>query len=158
MQGRPGASVADQVGEAFAFAQAHGQKEVTVQLHPPELGQVSVKLTTDGQGVRGVVVVDNPATLAQVRHEAPALAGRLAAEGIELKQFHVEMTGSSDCGWSQTLAQGGGQWSQQAWQNSWTADAAGPAGRTSGAAADMPSVAGSTTPTYVDDRKINYWV
>ena len=111
------APAANQIVEALRASAERGGQQVVIRLNPPELGKVSVTLNANGSEVRGMLKVENPDTLSQLQREAPALLGRLAEMGIQLKQMDLSLSqqGTNDSSlYSQLrdesgLWQGGGQ-------------------------------------------------
>lgn len=67
-----------------AKAQA-GLKNFTIQITPPELGRVEVKLTVDAGGTgHATLIVDKPQTLTLLQQDASGLANSLRDAGINL--------------------------------------------------------------------------
>jgi flagellar hook-length control protein FliK len=80
---------ADQIIENVRQAIAHGQREVTINLNPPELGRVRLRMYSEGNEIHGRLEVDNPRTLTEIRHQAELLIQRLAEDGIAIRRFEV---------------------------------------------------------------------
>jgi flagellar hook-length control protein FliK len=80
---------ADQIIENVRQAIAHGQREVTINLNPPELGRVRLRMYSEGNEIHGRLDVDNPRTLTEIRHQAELLIQRLAEDGIAIRRFEV---------------------------------------------------------------------
>jgi len=80
---------ADQIIENVRHAVANGQREVTINLNPPELGRVRLRMYTEGNEIHGRLEVDNPRTLTEIRHQAELLIQRLAEDGIAIRRLEV---------------------------------------------------------------------
>jgi flagellar hook-length control protein FliK len=80
---------ADQIIENVRRAVANGQREVTINLNPPELGRVRLRMYSEGNEIHGRLEVDNPRTLTEIRHQAEFLIQRLAEDGIAIRRFEV---------------------------------------------------------------------
>ncbi|MFP4052723.1 MAG: flagellar hook-length control protein FliK, partial [Phycisphaerae bacterium] len=63
--------------------------QMVIRLDPPELGQVRITLEMDGEGMRGVLRVENPETLRQLQRESEGLMNRLAASGVQVRRLQV---------------------------------------------------------------------
>ncbi|MBS3734239.1 MAG: flagellar hook-length control protein FliK [Phycisphaerae bacterium] len=94
----PQTPVADQIAEAISGGGVRAGRRVVVRLHPPELGSVRVTIRSDGDGVRGVVEVDNARTLAEVERQSAALAERLSDQGIAFRRLDVTLNDASQRG------------------------------------------------------------
>ncbi len=106
--------VVNQVVEALRASAARQGNQVVIQLNPPELGKVSIRLNVTGDEVRGVLRVDNPQTLTQLQREAPALLSRLAEAGVQLKQMDLSLSqqGAGDSSLYSQLRDESDLWSQ----------------------------------------------
>jgi len=90
--GRPAQSLgeaAEQVAESIRAGGGRTGRQITVHLHPPELGRVRISLQSEGEAVRGTVWVDVPETLSKLQQEAAPLMQRLQGEGIDLRRLDV---------------------------------------------------------------------
>jgi hypothetical protein len=83
-----GDQLADGLRAGMGNAGAAGQ-QITISLTPPELGNVRLVVQSNGDAVSCVMHVQNPATLDQIRDQAPALVGRLAQDGVEVRRMDV---------------------------------------------------------------------
>lgn len=148
------APLARQIGDMLATSNARGRDQVVIQLDPPELGKVRAVFQSDGDGVRCMLQVDNPHTLAQIHNETPALLARLAEGGVDVKHVEASLreTGSNSA--FSTLADGSGQQSFQGqWQQqpSWRSSFAAPRGAQE-APAQTPAAPSS------GDGAVNVWL
>jgi len=90
------ASPGEQIAEELSAEVGRGGREVTVRLHPPELGDVQVRVTHDVDGVRAVVEVRRTETFEQLQRESDVLTARLGDNGVPVKgvQFVLHESGS----------------------------------------------------------------
>ncbi len=155
------APVANQVADALAGAASRDGQQVVVRLNPPELGHVRVTIQADGDGVRGLVEVDNPRTLAQLERESTQLVGRLADSGVECRRIEIVLHEPPQ----RDPADGSGlPWGQQpGWaQREGTADGGQPAA--GGPMADIGeedlvgAASGPAAASYVTEHSINVWM
>jgi len=86
---------ADQIIESVRQAVAKGQREVTINLNPPELGRVRLTMYSQGNEIHGRLDVDNPRTLTEIRHQAELLTQRLAEDGIAIRRLEVHQMSNS---------------------------------------------------------------
>jgi len=119
---------AEQVAESIRATGGRTGRQVTVRLHPPELGRVRIVLQSEGESVRGTVRVDVPETLSKLQQEAATLMQRLQAEGIDLRRLDVMLNQD----------QAGGQTGQDA---AFRQGHSGPDGRFPGAEGGTPASA-----------------
>ncbi len=84
----PQEAPADQVFVQMRTMNSPGE-QVVIRLDPPELGQVRITLEMDGEGMRGVLRVENPETLRQLQRESEGLMNRLAASGVQVRRLQV---------------------------------------------------------------------
>lgn len=146
----------DQILANVRQAVQGGRREITIQLTPPELGRVRLRMYTEGDGIRGRIEVDNPRTLHEIRHQTELLAERLAADGIALRRLEVHSMG-------QSAGQGAaGQWAQHdaSGQMSWQQSGGGPARGRTDTEALVAASAGLDRPaeTGTHDGGLNVWI
>ncbi len=71
-------------------ALAHtGGHQAEIRLDPPELGRVILRLAVEGDTVKGIIEVENPAVKAALQSDLPKLAASMADSGLQLDQFDV---------------------------------------------------------------------
>jgi flagellar hook-length control protein FliK len=74
----------EQIAVQIKSAMQNGNSNLTVALHPVELGRVEVKLAIDKEkNVTATIVVDRPATLDLLRNDAKALERALQDAGLQ---------------------------------------------------------------------------
>lgn len=85
----PAVQVADGVAAHVRTLDRTGETEFRMRLDPPELGRVHVRLTTDGDAVRGHVLVADEAVRQVIESQLPELRQRLEAAGLSVGRFDV---------------------------------------------------------------------
>jgi flagellar hook-length control protein FliK len=145
---------ADQIIENVRQAVANGQREVTINLNPPELGRVRLRMYSEGNEIHGRLEVDNPRTLIEIRHQAELLTQRMVEDGIAIRRLEVHQM-SNNGGQTGSFSP---QHQDAAWQMPWShtrhtpaeqmrdresADGAGAAGARTAASAGESLSAGS---------------
>ena len=87
----------------------NGADQMTVQLHPLELGTINIKLTFAGDGsVQGTVVASNAATLEMLTKDSRNLERALQDAGLRADPGSLQFSlgGQSDTNAGQTAYQG----------------------------------------------------
>lgn len=76
-----------------------GDDQMSIQLHPAELGKINVKLdiSSDGQ-VRGTVVADNPSTLSMLHKDVRSLERALQEAGLRANPGSLQFSLSGQSG------------------------------------------------------------
>lgn len=87
---------AEQIIESVRQAVRDGQRELTINLNPPELGRVRLKMYAEGGAVTGRIEVENTHTLHEIRQQAELLTERLTADGITFRRLEVHQMGSTN--------------------------------------------------------------
>lgn len=85
--GQPG--FAEAAADRVAFIARQGIERAELQVTPPDLGPVSVKITIDNQVADVVMVAASAETRSALEQSLPDLASRLAESGLTLGQAHV---------------------------------------------------------------------
>jgi len=85
---------AEQVIENIRQAVQNGQRDVTINLNPPELGRLRIRMYIEGDEIRGRLEVDNPRSFNEIRQQTELLAERLVGEGIMLRRLDVHLNSS----------------------------------------------------------------
>lgn len=68
-----------------------GLRQASIQLHPANLGQVSIRLAMEGGRVRAVMRVEKPETLRALERHAPELRAALQAQGLEAESLDLAL-------------------------------------------------------------------
>ena len=77
--------------------------QVTLKLHPPQLGVLNVSIKIEGQTMTARLQTETSAARDTIIENLPVLRDRLKEQGIEIEKFQVEVGQQDD------LASGGGQ-------------------------------------------------
>lgn len=83
--------VSEQVIRSARVMSRDGATEVTMRLDPKELGEVTIRLSTQDQVVRGEIAVENQKVQEIVQRHMGALRESLAGQGIQLDDIHVSV-------------------------------------------------------------------
>jgi flagellar hook-length control protein FliK len=113
-------SLTGQIAQAVASVGPSGLgHQMVIQLNPPELGRVRLTLESRDDQIRGVLRVDDPGTLTQLRQEVPTLLHRLSENGLDVRQMDV-VSSHQGSAQSQTFGQGqDGQTARQQQSSPW---------------------------------------
>ena len=86
--------VGNQVLESVrsSLSQQTGDKEITIQLHPPELGKVSVKFQEQGAEITGTLEVSKAQTKTEIEQVLPEMIRSLADSGVAIKRLEVVLS------------------------------------------------------------------
>lgn len=79
----------EQVVEAVIERAEDGGGEVSIRLDPPELGEVLIRVTTDGDSVRVHIQAERPEAAQLLRNAASALESLLSERGLDLSDVFV---------------------------------------------------------------------
>lgn len=81
---------AELLGERIDWLVADGAEEATIELHPAELGALSVRIQTRGDQAQVQFIVQDPATRQLLQQALPQLRELLGSSGIQLSRSRVE--------------------------------------------------------------------
>ena len=79
----------ERLTEAMRMANRNGIKNITLQLSPPELGRVLVRVEARDGVVSAFLRVEKPEAAAQLSHNLAQLRENLKAQGIELAELDI---------------------------------------------------------------------
>ncbi|MEA2060963.1 MAG: flagellar hook-length control protein FliK, partial [Thermodesulfobacteriota bacterium] len=85
------AYVTNQVEKNLARAVDRGDSELKLQLKPPELGRIIVKIENLGDSLKVNIITENHAAKDILVSHANELKTNLSGSGVDLKSFEVEM-------------------------------------------------------------------
>ncbi len=86
-----GSAIRNQVGDRIRFLIGTGRTEAEIDLRPPELGRLTIRLqVTDGK-VHGIVQVESAQVKEILQAELPKLSAALAESGLDLASFDVSV-------------------------------------------------------------------
>ncbi len=83
----------DQLLAAKLTTAADDQQSIEIQLDPPELGRLVIKLVRSERGLQADFLVWNESARMAVQNELPALQRTLEQAGITLRDFNVSQQG-----------------------------------------------------------------
>lgn len=75
-----------------SLAQRGGDRQVTVRLNPPELGQVSIKFQEQEAQLTGLLEVSKTQTRSEIEQVLPQIIRNLSDSGINIKRLEVVLT------------------------------------------------------------------
>lgn len=89
-------SVAKQILESIqsSIANQTGDKQVTVRLNPPELGEVVIKFQEQESEITGLLEVSKTQTRAEIEQALPQIIRSLSDTGIDIKRLEVVLSNS----------------------------------------------------------------
>ncbi len=88
------ASITEQILESIqsSSTQQAGTQQITIRLHPPELGKVFIKFEEQENQLTGLVEVSKAQTRYEVEQALPQIVQNLADCGIQIKRLEVMLT------------------------------------------------------------------
>ncbi len=94
------ANVGKQILESIhsSMGQRGGDKQITVNLNPPELGQVSIKFQEQGAQLNGLLEVSKTQTRTEIEQALPQIIRNLSDSGINIKRLEVILTTDDQTG------------------------------------------------------------
>lgn len=84
------------LGEHIAWQLDHGVSEAQIELHPAELGALTVRIETRGDQASVHIVAAEAGTRAMLSQALPQLRELLSASGLQLTRSHIESAGRRD--------------------------------------------------------------
>ncbi len=104
-------SIVSQVAQQLTYAARGGMQQIRFQLHPAELGQVSVQLRIREGATKVVISADNPAAIETMRHAANALHQALQSAGMQLdrEQLQFQQQGGAQFAFGDETQRDGGR-------------------------------------------------
>lgn len=88
----------DSLGERIVWVAGAGLDHAQIELHPAELGCLSVRVEMRGDTARVSFAADNPATRALLNDSLPQLRELMSAQGLQLLRTQVESRVSASRG------------------------------------------------------------
>jgi len=88
------ADVGKQILESIhsSMSQQAAEKQITIRLNPPELGQVFIKLQEQDTQITGVLEVSKAQTRLEIEQALPEITRNLAANGIQVNRIEVVLS------------------------------------------------------------------
>lgn len=91
-------AAAHQTFDHVALMLRQGSSEARLQLKPPELGQVDIRIEVDGKEARVHLTAQQAQTREALEQLLPRLRESLAGQGVELSEAHVDHSGGQFSG------------------------------------------------------------
>lgn len=88
-------NVTSQIRESIQTSLNSDNKQIVIQLDPPELGKVSVNITENSSGITGLLSVDNAQTKHQIQQNLPEIIQNLQDSGVNVKKIEVVLAGNN---------------------------------------------------------------
>lgn len=82
----------NEVSDIIFRAASNSQKTLIVQLEPPELGKILIKLSMDSSGVRADMKVDYPHVKEILTNLIPEIKSNLQSSGVKISDFLLDLT------------------------------------------------------------------
>ncbi|MCH8218882.1 MAG: flagellar hook-length control protein FliK [Planctomycetes bacterium] len=101
------ASVSKQIMESIHSSVQHGQRRLTIALHPAELGRVVVTLEEENGSLSGRLEVSQKQTRAEIERALPGILQSLQSSGVQIKRLDVTLSnngndpGPRDSAWNE---------------------------------------------------------
>jgi flagellar hook-length control protein FliK len=95
----PAGAIREQISQSVTAAAQQLNRQITIQLNPPELGKVSVKFSQAGSELTGLIEASNTRTRADINQQIPEILRSLEQAGITVKRIDVtlsDLTGRSN--------------------------------------------------------------
>ncbi|MHC4425255.1 MAG: flagellar hook-length control protein FliK [Planctomycetota bacterium] len=88
------ANIGKQILESVhsSLSQQTGDKQITVHLHPPELGKVFIKFQEQDAQITGILEVSKTQTRLEIEQALPQITRNLADSGIQVKRLEVVLS------------------------------------------------------------------
>jgi len=121
-------SLREQIFQSIRSSMQNGNRQITINLHPPELGKVSIKLQEQAGKITGLLEVSSSQTRAEIQQTLPEIIRTLEQSGVQVKRLEVNLSDLQPSGQQQTFReqspnelwadqQHWGQWSGQQGNN-----------------------------------------
>jgi flagellar hook-length control protein FliK len=85
-------SIRDQIFQSVQVAARQADRQITIQLNPPELGRVSIKFSERGAELTGLLETTNPQTRAEIHNAVPEIIRSLEQSGVAVKRIDVALS------------------------------------------------------------------
>ncbi len=82
----------NEISDIIFRAVSNSQKTLIVQLEPPELGKILIKLSMDSSGVRADMKVDYPHVKEMLTNLIPEIKSNLQSSGVKISDFLLDLT------------------------------------------------------------------
>lgn len=102
------APLANQINESIQTAVQNNQRELVVQLNPPQLGRIAIRFQQEGNQLVGVVQVSERQTRADIEQALPQILQNLENNGTQVRRINVELQNEGESNQSNTDSAGRG--------------------------------------------------
>jgi len=92
----PAQSIGEQIRDSMQASLDRGERQVTIRLRPPELGNVLVRFREENEQIYGVVEVTRGDTRQEVEQALPQVLRSLQDSGIQIRRFEVTLADQPD--------------------------------------------------------------
>jgi flagellar hook-length control protein FliK len=89
-------NVATQIQEHIHSSLRAGDQQITIRLHPPELGKVLVRFQEQDDQIIGLLEVSKTQTRYEIEQALPQIIRNLQGSGVEIKRLEVVLTDNSE--------------------------------------------------------------
>ncbi|MFC1652519.1 flagellar hook-length control protein FliK [Planctomycetota bacterium] len=141
--------IANQIVESMKTSALNNQKEIVIQLHPAELGRVTIRFSEAGNELTGVLEVSEKQTRQDLEQAIPQIIQSLESSGIQIKKLEVQLSDPQDITDDQQSPEDRDQASAQAQEDSQDRNTADQTDNTSDAEGN-PTTASTTQDTEND--------
>jgi len=90
------ASISRQIQESIQNSLHQTDKQVTINLNPPELGKVSIKFQEQDGQITGLLEVDKAQTRYEIERALPEIIRNLTDSGVQIKRVEVVLNEQSE--------------------------------------------------------------
>jgi flagellar hook-length control protein FliK len=89
-------SVGVQIQDSIQSTLSTDNKEIVIQLNPPDLGKVQIKFTEENNSLIGVLSVDKSHTKNEIQQTLPEVIQNLQDSGINIKKIEVVLSNNQE--------------------------------------------------------------
>ncbi|MHC4528539.1 MAG: flagellar hook-length control protein FliK, partial [Planctomycetota bacterium] len=89
--GRGPSSISQQILESIRSSIRQPNRQLTINLNPPELGKIFLRLQEQQDTISGLLQVNKEQTRYEIEHALPELIRTLQDSGIQIKRLEVEL-------------------------------------------------------------------
>jgi flagellar hook-length control protein FliK len=89
-------NIGEQIRDSVQASLARGERQLTLRLHPPELGSVLVRFREENGQIHGVLEVTRTDTRQEVEQALPHVLRSLQDSGIQIRRFEVTLAGQPE--------------------------------------------------------------
>ncbi|MHC4806999.1 MAG: flagellar hook-length control protein FliK, partial [Planctomycetota bacterium] len=90
------AGIAKQIEQHIHTTLQDGDRQITISLHPPELGRVFVRFQEQDDQIIGLLEVAKAQTRYEIEQALPQIIRNLQESGVEIKRLEVVLTSRSE--------------------------------------------------------------